>query len=94
MFFDNQQFGRIPSCGEFVRDPVKNVFGTVVALSYDLDSAVLGLELLQCDGSRVNCAPFFKLEAVEKIHPEYLRAQQAGIIEQAIEVSNHSGVRL
>jgi hypothetical protein len=81
MVSDENQFGRIPRCGEFLRDPVKNVFGTVVAISYDLRRAMLGLDLLQCDGSRVNCAPFFQLEAVEENHPEYLRAQEAGILE-------------
>lgn len=81
MFFDAKQFGRIPQRGEFVRDPIKNVFGTVVAISYDLGDGVLGLHLRQWDNSRVHCVPFFQVEAVERDHPEYLRAEQAGALE-------------
>ena len=93
MVYQENQFRRIPHCGEFVRDPVKNVFGTVVAMSYDLKSAMLGLDLLQCDGSRVHCAPFFQLEAVEESHPEYLRAKRAGILEPLRAMTPESEVR-
>jgi len=83
MCFDTKQFGRIPQRGEFVRDSIGNAFGMVVAMSYDLRGAVLGVDLLQCDGSRVHGIPFFQVEAVEKSHPEYLRAEQAGILRAA-----------
>ena len=88
MFFDTKQFGRIPQRGEFVRDPVGNVFGTVAAMSYDLGNAVLGLHLLQWDNSRVHCVPFFQVEAVEKGHPEYLRAEQEGTLRPASQIPN------
>ena len=80
MSFSAEQFARIPRCGEFVRDPASDVFGTVVAASYDLKGGVLGLHLLQWDNSRVHCVPFFHVQPVEKSHPEYRRAEQAGIL--------------